>query len=96
MNQALEEELRLDLCLHNLRFCKTRALAQELIAKGRVRVNGQACKKSSRKIRSGDILVFPAHQKIYAIEIIALPTKRQGASIAEQLYKILENSAPNS
>ncbi len=88
MNAALIE-LRLDLCLYYLRFCKTRALAQTLIEKGRVRVNGEKTHKSARKIRIGDNLVFPAHGQIFAIKIITLPERRLGAALAQSQYQII-------
>ncbi len=90
MSEALTE-LRLDLCLYNLRFCKTRALAQELIEKGRVRINGEKTHKSARKVHVGDCLVFPAHGEIFAIEILGLPPKRVGAAIAQTQFQSIEN-----
>ncbi len=87
------DELRLDLCLYNLRFCKTRPQAQALIEKGRVRVNQMRAQRPSRKIRKGDVLVFPAHNQIFAIEILGLPEKRVGAEIAQSLYQKIEIAA---
>ncbi len=89
-----KEELRLDLCLFNLRFCKTREQAQSLIEKGRVRVNGQRVSRSSRKVRAGDVLVFPAHRQIFSIEVLGLPGKRVGAAIAQMQYKNSQSEAP--
>ncbi len=92
MSEILSEA-RLDLCLYHLRFCKTRSLAQELIEKNRVRVNGEKISKSSRKVREGDVLVFPAHNKIYSIKIMGIPSKRVGAAIAQNLYREIENQS---
>ena len=45
--------VRLDKWLWAARFYKTRSLAADEIAKGRVQVNGQAA-KASREVREGD------------------------------------------
>lgn len=49
------DRLRLDKWLWAARFVKTRALAAELIARGRVTVNG-AVAKASREPRVGDVI----------------------------------------
>ena len=48
------DKVRLDKWLWAARFYKTRALAAEEIAKGRVDVNGQAA-KASRELHPGDL-----------------------------------------
>lgn len=82
--------LRLDLTLCNLRFFKTRALAQEFIAKGRVRINGEKVTKSSRLVRIGDKLVFVVNNHVHAIEILGLVDRRVGAPIAQTLYSVVD------
>ena len=51
------DKVRLDKWLWAARFYKTRALAAEEIAKGRVDVNGQAA-KASRELHPGDLVGF--------------------------------------
>ncbi|EER58802.1 RNA-binding S4 domain protein, partial [Acidovorax delafieldii 2AN] len=51
------ETMRLDKWLWCARFYKTRSLATEEIAKGRVTVNGQPA-KAARDLRSGDTVAL--------------------------------------
>ena len=51
------DRVRLDKWLWAARFYKTRALAGEEIAKGRVSVNGQSV-KASREPHVGDLVAF--------------------------------------
>ena len=48
--------LRLDKWLWFARFCKSRALAQRLIERGQVMLNGAVVEKTSSGVRSGDRL----------------------------------------
>jgi ribosome-associated heat shock protein Hsp15 len=48
------ESLRLDKWLWYARFAKTRALAQKLIERGQVKVNGAGAQKPSAGVRPGD------------------------------------------
>lgn len=89
---ALEErdeisEQRLDLVLYNLRFFKTRALAQERIGKGRIRVNGEKTTKPSKKIRRADQITFMQNQSLKAIRITDFQPKRVSAPLAQNCYE---------
>ena len=52
--EAPRQTLRLDKWLWQARFFKTRGLAAALVAKGRVRVNGQPAARASRGVGPGD------------------------------------------
>ncbi len=50
---------RLDKFLFYARFCKTRAVAAALIARGHLRINRQPTEKPHARLRPGDILTLP-------------------------------------
>ncbi|WP_418320409.1 RNA-binding S4 domain-containing protein [Piscinibacter sakaiensis] len=77
---------RLDKWLWAARFYKTRALASEQIAKGRVLVNGQSA-KASRLVRVGDLIELQQGPQRRTVEVQALSAVRGPASIAQGLYQ---------
>ena len=78
--------VRLDKWLWAARFHKTRALAAEEIAKGRVEVNGQAA-KASREVREGDVIAIRHAQQPRTVTVRGLSTVRGPAPVAPQLYE---------
>jgi ribosome-associated heat shock protein Hsp15 len=83
------EGFRLDKWLWAARFYKTRALSQEAIEKGRVKVSGHDV-KPSREVRVGDVIVVvqpgPGGQVQKEITVLALSAMRGPASVAQTLY----------
>lgn len=77
--------MRLDKWLWAARFYKTRALAVEEIARGRVEVNGQAA-KPSRDIRPGDLLRLRQGVAEREVQVLALSQVRGPAPVAQALY----------
>ena len=82
----VEGRVRLDKWLWAARFYKTRALAAEEIAKGRVEVNGQAA-KASREVREGDVIAIRHAQQPRTVTVKGLSTLRGPAPVAQQLYE---------
>lgn len=77
--------LRLDKWLWAARFFKTRALATEAVAGGKVHVNGDRC-KPARKVHLGDHLTVHRGQEVFEIEILGINAQRRPAPEARQLY----------
>ena len=77
---------RLDKWLWAARFYKTRSLASEAIAKGRVMVNGQPA-KPSRAVRVGDLIELQQGPVRRELEVRALSHVRGPAPVAQQLYQ---------
>lgn len=78
--------MRLDKWLWAARFYKTRGLAAEEIAKGRVEVNGQVA-KASRELRPDDRIEMRLGGGLVRIVVVrALSAVRGPASVAQGLY----------
>jgi ribosome-associated heat shock protein Hsp15 len=88
--------LRLDKWLWQARFFKDRGLAAEQIEKGRVRLNGQRCKKPGHAVRAGDVLTFAQGDAIRVIRVLHLGLRRGPATEAQGLYADLEAEKPSA
>jgi ribosome-associated heat shock protein Hsp15 len=78
--------LRLDKWLWAARFYKTRSLAAEEIAKGRIEVNGQPA-KASRELKPGDQVALRQGPVLRTVEVKGLSAVRGPASVAQTLYQ---------
>lgn len=79
------ERVRLDKWLWAARFYKTRALASDQIANGRISVNGQPA-KASREVRVGDRIELPQGSVRRTVVVVALSEVRGPAPVAQTLY----------
>ena len=80
------DEVRLDKWLWAARFYKTRSLAAEEIAKGRVQVNGQPA-KPARSLRVADSVSMRRDAVFRTVIVRSLSEVRGPASVAQQLYQ---------
>lgn len=83
---AAGTRVRLDKWLWAARLYKTRGLAAEEIAKGRVQVNG-APAKAARELRPGDLVVVRQGAQARELQVRALSTVRGPAPVAQALYE---------
>jgi ribosome-associated heat shock protein Hsp15 len=83
--------VRLDKWLWAARFFKTRSLAQQAIAAGRVKLN-DARVKSSHELKVADSLAIRVGDFEWLITVSALSDKRGPAEQARQLYQETEAS----
>ena len=81
--------IRLDKWLFQARFLKSRGLAADLIAEGKVRVNGQPTDKPARAVGSGDVLTFALHGRVRVVRILDPGERRGPAPEAQGLYEDL-------
>ena len=93
-DDAPRATIRLDKWLFQARFLKSRGLASDLIAEGKVRVNGQPTDKPARAVGAGDVLTFALHGRIRVVRILDTGERRGPASEAEGLYEDLAPSPP--
>lgn len=77
--------IRLDKWLWAARFFKTRQLAHEAIAGGKVQVNGQRC-KPGKDIKTGAEISITKNGYSWDITVIAISSQRRSAKEAVSLY----------
>ena len=87
--------MRLDRLLFNLRFAKSRTLAQRWIGENRIRRNGERVLRQDLDIAVGDVLTLPLRRRVLVIEILALPARRGPASEARTCYRDLDAGKAN-
>ncbi|MEG0820949.1 MAG: RNA-binding S4 domain-containing protein [Burkholderiaceae bacterium] len=83
--------LRIDKWLWAARFFKTRALAQDAIELGRVRLSGERI-KASREVRVNDRLEILRAEERFEVVVQGLSAQRGPASVAQALYLETEAS----
>lgn len=88
------DSLRLDKWLWMVRFCKTRALAQKLAGKGRIRINGRVVDKPHALVRVGDVLTLPLPGGVKVLELLDLPLRRGPAPEARATYREIPEDRP--
>jgi ribosome-associated heat shock protein Hsp15 len=84
--EAQHSTLRLDKWLWAARFFKTRALAAEAVAGGKVKVNGERV-KAAKAIRPEDALSIHIGPYEYEVRVLALSARRGPAREAALLYE---------
>lgn len=82
---------RLDKWLFCARFYRTRTIAQEAAAAGKVRLNGAKVDKPGRSVRPGDVVTLGRGAEVVAVRVLALAERRGPASRAQFLYEVLED-----
>jgi len=87
LNEAMAETARTDKWLWAVRFFKTRGLAAEMCAAGKVKRGGHGLKAAS-PLRVGDVLdvPFPEGPGIRTVTVVGLIEKRVGAPEARACY----------
>jgi len=82
---------RLDKWLWAARFFKTRSLAQQAVAGGRVQLNGERT-KPAHELKAGDMVVVRVGDWRWEVRVKALSDKRGPAEEARKLYDETEAS----
>ncbi len=80
------DKLRIDKWLWAARFYKTRTLASEEIARGRVAVNGQEV-RPAREVKVGDTVSLRQGSLARTVVVQGLSGVRGPAPVAQQLYE---------
>lgn len=83
------DQVRLDKFLWAARFYKTRALSQQMIEAGKVRIDGQTV-KPARTVRPGLLIELRQGRTRRRIEVLALSETRGPAPQAQLLYRDLD------
>lgn len=89
--QESSSKIRLDKWLWAARFFKTRSLATDAVAGGKVHVNGQRV-KPSRAVLLGDEVELRRGYESWTVIVKQLSDKRGSAMVAAELYAETEQS----
>jgi ribosome-associated heat shock protein Hsp15 len=88
---TVEEKIRLDKWLWAARFFKTRSMASQAVAGGKVHVNGQRI-KPARIVHVGDVLQITRETVTFMVTVLAVSGRRGPATQARLLYEESEGS----
>lgn len=80
------KNVRIDKWLWAARFCKTRAIARELVQSGKVQYNKQRS-KSSKLVELGAIIQIPAGFDQKTVTVKEVIGQRRSAQLAQLLYE---------
>jgi ribosome-associated heat shock protein Hsp15 len=90
-NSEDSDRVRLDKWLWAARFFKTRSLATEAVAGGKVEVNGERA-KPAKAIKPGDEVRLRSGPYEHILMVCALGERRGSAAVAQTLYEETEGS----
>ncbi|HTT97284.1 MAG TPA: RNA-binding S4 domain-containing protein [Rhizomicrobium sp.] len=89
----MTDRIRIDKWLWHARFYKTRVLAQEAAAKGRIRRNDVRVVKASVEVKIGDVLTLPRGREVAVVRVLGCGVRRGPASEAQMLYELLDDAS---
>ena len=89
----MADSLRLDKFLWFARIAKTRADAQALAERGRIRLSGRVIDRAHAPVRVGDVLSFARRGAVRVLKVEALPARRGPPAEARGLYSELTTPA---
>lgn len=93
---AAATSIRLDKWLWHARLYKSRGLAAQAVATGRMRLNGKPVAKPAQPLRPGDVLTFTQGQRVRVLRVVAPGHRRGPAPEAQALYDDLSPETPAS
>lgn len=86
---------RLDKWLWHVRLFKSRSLAADAVAGGRVKLQGERV-KPAHAVRAGQLVQVTLGEQSIEVEVLALPLRRGPASEAQRCYVETPASAEQS
>lgn len=91
-SESVSSSQRVDQWLWFARIMKSRTLAQDLIARGKVRLNRAKVDKPSTLVKPGDVLTLVVGPTVRSLEIVAMGHRRGPAAEARLLF--LDHTPP--
>ncbi len=86
-----ENRHRIDKWLWHVRLFKTRSLAAEAVAGGRVKLDGERV-KPAHEVRAGQLVSVTLPDRAIEVQVLALPPRRGSAPQAQACYAETEPS----
>ena len=77
---------RLDKWLVYARFAKTRAVASDLVERGRIRINGVRITNPARPVGPGDVLTLALPHATRVVRVLGAAERRGSFADAQTLY----------
>jgi ribosome-associated heat shock protein Hsp15 len=65
---------------------RTRSLAAQMVASGKVRINSRLVKKPGTAVRAGDVLTVVQGRDVRVVRVTSIAVRRGPAEEARQLY----------
>jgi ribosome-associated heat shock protein Hsp15 len=87
----MEEGVRIDKWLWNVRIFKTRSLATDACRSGKVRIGGNPV-KASHELKIGEIISDSQNPIVKTLRVAAMPAHRIGPKLVEQYLEDLTPS----
>ena len=84
--KKLEMKLRWDKFIWSVRLAKTRSIATELLAKGRIKINGENI-KPAKDVKPGDVIHVHKNSAVFSFKVLNLLDKRVGAPLVIEYIK---------
>jgi ribosome-associated heat shock protein Hsp15 len=81
--------VRIDRYLHCIRLVKSRTLAQAIVERGFVRIDGKRVHKPSEEVRAGSVIALPLNDRVRILRVLSLPNRRGPAAEARSCYEEL-------
>jgi ribosome-associated heat shock protein Hsp15 len=79
-------KLRWDKFIWSVRLAKTRSIATELLAKGKIKINGENV-KPAKEVKIGDVINVHKNSAVFSFKVLILLDKRVGAPIVIEYIK---------
>ena len=79
-------KLRWDKFIWSVRLAKTRSIATELLAKGKIKINGETV-KPAKEVKIGDIINVHKNSAVFSFKVLNFLDKRVGAALAVEFIK---------
>jgi ribosome-associated heat shock protein Hsp15 len=79
-------KLRWDKFIWSVRLAKTRSIATELLAKGKIKINGETV-KPAKEVKIGDVINVHKNSAVFSFKVLNFLDKRVGAALAVEFIK---------
>ena len=84
---SAERSQRLDKWMWFARVTKTRTLATELVAGGKVRINGARVEKAAAQVKLGDTVSVVTRERMRVLVVSGFAERRGSAEVAAALFE---------
>jgi ribosome-associated heat shock protein Hsp15 len=79
-------KLRWDKFIWSVRLAKTRSVSTELLAKGKIKINGENV-KPAKEVKIGDVINVHKNSAIFSFKVLNFLDKRVGAALVAEYIK---------